>query len=191
MSVDEVMTRDVLTLAPDTSLEAARTFLLAHRISGAPVVDGRRVLGVISESDLAAGSGRAATVAGAMTEAPVTAEPSLSLWAAADLMAAHSVNRLPVVDDDGALVGIVTRGDLIRAFARSDEDIERELREMLLPWAGVEPYDPLEVHVERGVVTVTGEILSDLGQHSLRHSIHLVPGVVRVEWHVAAPLGVG
>jgi CBS domain-containing protein len=210
MRVDEVMTREVVTVAPDTPLKAASSLFLTHRISGLPVVDDGRLVGVLSESDVVAKetSGyrngdvspaetqhlrrerEAQTVAEAMTREPIAVEPWMSIWGAADLMAVHDVNRLPVVEANGTLVGIVTRDDLVRAFARSDRDVERDIREYLFPSVGLAPNDPLDVSVERGVVTVTGRIESEMARHCLRTTLHLVPGVVRVHWKVTATLPV-
>lgn len=209
MRVEQVMTRRVFTVTPDTSLKDASEVFLAQRISGMPVVDEQRVVGVLSESDIVAketsgySNGAASsteaqhlereraaeTTAEAMTPNPVTVEPWVSIWAAADLMTVHDVNRLPVIDKDGALVGIVTRDDLVRAFARSDRDVEREIREQLLPSVGLSPL-ALAVHVERGVATMTGKVESEEVEQCLRSSLHLVPGIVRVEWKVEAPLNI-
>ncbi|HEU5216254.1 MAG TPA: CBS domain-containing protein [Gaiellaceae bacterium] len=206
MRVKEVMTQDVVTVTPSTPLKEASTRFLKHRISGMPVVERGRVVGVLSESDIVAKetSGysngevsraeashlrreRAAeTVRQAMTPRPVTAEPWFPIWAAADLMAVNDVNRLPVVDGRGSLVGIVTRDDLVRAFARSDGAVERDIRENLLPSIDLTP-SALDVTVARGVVTVRGEIDSHLASECLRNTIHLVPGVVEVDWQVETP----
>jgi CBS domain-containing protein len=203
MRVSDVMTSDVVTLTPSSTLKEAADTFLAHGISGLPVVDGRRVVGVLSESDIvaketsgysngdvAAGEAQhlrrereARTVGEAMTASPVTIEAWVSVWAAADLMTVHDVNRLPVVDRGGLLVGIVTRDDLVRAFARSDEAIAREIRERLLPSVGLTA-NALEIGVEQGVASVTGTIESDTARECLRASVHLVPGVVRVDWKV-------
>jgi CBS domain-containing protein len=210
MRIDEVMTREVVTVSPTATLKEASEIFLAHGISGLPVVEGRRLVGVLSESDIVAKetsgyangeAGRpqarhlqrereAETVAEAMTPDPVVIEPWMSIWHAADLMAVHEVNRLPVVDTGGSLVGIVTRDDLVRAFARSDRAVERDIRERVLPSVGLAPNDPLDVRVVAGVVTVSGIVDSSIAQQCLRRTLHLVPGVVRVEWKVDAPLSV-
>jgi CBS domain-containing protein len=206
MRVEEVMTKRVVTIAPQASLKEASALLLDRRVSGVPVVDDGKLVGILSESDIVAKetSGysngeadtdeqrhlrreRAAqTVAEAMTPSPFTVEPWMGVWTAADLMAVHGVNRLPVVDTQGSLVGIVTRNDLVRAFARTDDDIERDIRENLLPSVGLGPQE-LEVQAERGVITLTGEIDLGAAADCLRRSVHLIPGVVRVLWKVESP----
>ena len=143
MKVEDVMTHEVVSVQPGASLEEAARLLIERQISGLPVVDSAgRLLGVLSEADLLVRDGAhrgagplawlldpvgiadriglAAHVVGeAMTLPPITIESSRPAAAAAELMIEHRVNRLPVVDG-GTLVGIVTRGDLIRALARSE-----------------------------------------------------------------------
>jgi CBS domain-containing protein len=194
------MTSRLVTVTPSTPLKEASALFLKHGISGLPVVEGGRLVGVISESDIVAKetSGysngevgaveaahlrreRAATVvAEAMTPDPVTIEPWASIWAAADVMVVRDVNRLPVVHE-GALIGIVTRDDLVRAFARADTEIERDIRDHLLPSVGIAP-EAVDVQVERGVVRIGGEIEPGVARECLQATVHLVPGVVRVEW---------
>lgn len=210
MRVEDVMTQDVITIAPSSPLKTAATLFLAHGISGLPVLEDGRLVGVLSESDIVAKEtsgysngevsradathlGReraAATVAQAMTPEPVTVEPWTPIWAAADVMTVHDVNRLPVVGPRGSLRGIVTRADLVRAFARSDRAIEAEIRERLLPSVDLGP-NTLEITVARGVVTIRGRIDSELTSTCLRKTVHLVPGVVEVDWQVETPARVG
>ena len=206
MRVDEVMTRDVVTASPSTELKRVAPFFAAHHVSGLPVVDRGRLVGVLSETDIVAKetSGyadddlpgetaehlrrerEAVTVGEAMTPAPVTVDPWASVWVAADLMLAHDVNRLPVVDGDGTLVGIVARNDLVRAFARPDPEIERDIREHLLPSVGLGPNE-VDVSVERGIVSIGGCIAPEMARECLRATVHLIPGVVQVEWEVQPP----
>jgi CBS domain-containing protein len=210
MRVDEVMTRDVITVAASSPLKEAVQLFRSHGFSGLPVIEGDRLVGVVSEAGVVAKetSGysdgevsrteatrlrrerEAGTVAQAMTADPVTVEPWLPIWAAADLMALYEINRLPVVDCRGALVGILTRSDLVRAFTRSDDAIEREIREHLLPSVELGP-NALEVTVSGGVVTITGELDSELASTCLRKTVHLVPGVVELDWQVETPALVG
>jgi len=203
MRVQDIMTRDVVTVSPGASLKEAAELFETRHVSGLPVVEADRLVGVLSETDIVSketsgfSNGEVApaeaahlrreraagTVGEAMTPGAVTVEPEFSVWVAADLMLVHDVNRLPVVDRTGELVGIVTREDLVRAFARSDRDIERDIREHVLPSVGLGPA-ALDVTVVQGIVTVTGDMDSEMACDCLHASVRLVPGVVHVAWHV-------
>lgn len=206
MRVADVMTTEVLTVAPETSLKQVAELLTARGISGAPVVDAeRRVLGVVSEADIivkerrltepdlwhrlighgggeGAAAKRAARTAGeAMTAPALTVLPTRRVDAAAAIMLDRQVNRLPVVDDRGVLVGIVTRADLVRAFVHTDEEIAQEIRqEVLLRELWLQPED-FAIRVERGEVTIEGQLASDAERDLLVRRIGLVPGVVSVD----------
>ena len=154
MEVKDIMTTDVLTVTPETTLKGVAAILVENGISGVPVcgADGR-VLGVVSEADIllkwhnpgqrlgrplawlidgrsdtALIKAAATTAAGAMTAPAITIGPERPAAAAARELTERNVNRLPVVKGE-TLVGIVTRADLIRAFTRSDEEIGREIRD--------------------------------------------------------------
>ena len=92
-----------------------------------------------------------------MTSPVITIHPDASLSAAARLMNAHHVRRLPVVNAAGDLVGIVSRHDLMKVFLRPDEEITAEVNEalgqILLEDAG-----QIAVFVRDGVVTLAGEL---------------------------------
>jgi CBS-domain-containing membrane protein len=114
-----------------------------------------------------------------MTAPAITAEADSPVAEAARTMVDLGVNRLPVVDD-GALVGIVTRADLVRLYTRSDEEIAREIREDVagrLLWIASER---LEVEVERGEVVLRGQVDTELEAELLEKRVRLVPGVVGV-----------
>lgn len=204
MTVEELMSRDVITVQPDTPLKVVAELLCAHRISGVPVVSGHRLVGVVSQTDIVAkergrlaprrfarrdDARRTALTAGdAMSAPPVVIEPWRSASSAAALMLERGVNRLPVVDG-GAIVGIVTGTDLVRAFARGDREIEREIREVLTRsfWLDV---SAVTVRVASGHVTVEGEVDTEAVADILPTVIERVPGVVSVDVNVAwtAPL---
>ena len=90
------------------------------------------------------------------------------------------MNRLPVVDVGGKLVGLVSRGDLVRAFARSDAEIQREIEEDILRrvmW--LDPAD-VSVTVSDGVVTLSGQVATEADADLLPRFTRRVPGVVEV-----------
>lgn len=203
MRVKDVMTREVASVRPETSLKEVATLLAERGVSGLPVVDEEgRVLGVVSESDfllkergqaVPPGHERArlyqhdpaeleaklaARTAGeAMTSPAITTHPARSLAEAATLMVERGVNRLPVLEG-GKLVGILARADLVRAFARPDEEIERELRDVLRTLRI--PLERLSISVHSGEVTLAGEVETRSDAELLPHAARRVPGVVSV-----------
>ena len=200
------MTVDVATVTPETTLKDVAAELSRRRISGMPVIDDDgHVVGVISEADLLAKeqsepdqrpgviarllnrddtdeSSRfgAATVGEAMTKPAVTVESHLPVAIAADQMLELEVNRLPVVRQE-RLVGIVTRADLVRAFARSDEQIAGDARDMVaLQQEQWRDSRPIDVTIDAGEVTLTGELRSRGEAAVLAKMVRTVPGVVNV-----------
>src|SRR5215204_852766 len=107
-----------------------------------------------------------------------------SVSEAARIMCERHVNRLPVVKDE-RLVGIVTRADLVRAFTRGDEEIEREIREDVIErtmWIDV---GKIEAVVQRGHALLTGCLQTRSDVELLGRLVGRVPGVVAVESRVA------
>lgn len=212
MKVEDLMTRDVITVAPESLLKAVAETLARHRISGVPVVDDGRVLGVVSEADILqkeaveqgpGGLGRllgrtrsnpkkAARTAGeAMTSPAVTVPPQRDVAQAARLLVQRGINRLAVVAEDGRLVGILTRADLVRAFVRSDEEVARELREDVVVGTLWIDAKELDIRVEDGEVTLSGEVDQKADAELLERFAARVPGVVSVRselrWRVDKP----
>jgi CBS domain-containing protein len=197
MNVEELMSKDVVTVRRETPLKEVAALLAEHRISGVPVVEAGRVVGVVSETDIVAkergrlaprrlwrtaDDKRAARTAGdAMTAPPVTVYGWRSTAGAAAVMLEHDVNRLPVVDDNERLVGILTRADLVRAFARSDSEIEREIRDEVLKRAYWLDQSSLTVSVDGGEVVIAGEVDAHAVAETLPSAIERVPGVVSVD----------
>ncbi|HEU5001790.1 MAG TPA: CBS domain-containing protein [Actinomycetota bacterium] len=143
ISVKDVMTIRVVTVTPEDSIHEAALRLAGNRISGMPVVAGRLVIGVVSESDLIQAMtpledrDRGMTVLDyvmahreprtrpeptrvehVMSRLVATISPHARVWEAAAEMHQRGVKRLPVTDDDGRLVGIISRADLVRAIAQ-------------------------------------------------------------------------
>ena len=121
----------------------------------------------------------ARTAGDAMTSPAITIGVDRDVSFAARSMTEYGIKRLPVVDDDGALVGIVTRADLVRAFARSDEEIEREIGETVLRTLWIEE-PALEVRVENGEVRLSGKLGRRSDAELLMRFVSRVPGVVSV-----------
>jgi len=194
--VQDIMTTSVVTVDRITPYKEIARRLVEHKISGLPVLSmGRKVTGVVSEGDLlvardtnpAIRSGwrrwtfgrelhRGRTADLLMTSPAVTIHPDATVAAAARLMNSHHIRRLPVVDADGKLAGIVSRRDLLSVFLRPDADIAAEVGEILTE---VMPGGPtgIEVAVRNGVVKLTGqpELVSDEDLMSV---------VVRLAWDV-------
>ncbi len=201
MKVCELMTTDVVSVGPQASLREAAALLAEHRVSGLPVTVDGKVVGVLSEADIVAKAGggtahggllawlfdpepgmvkaNATTVGGAMSSPAVTIDPARPVHEAARKMLTEDVNRLPVVED-GTLVGILTRADVVRAFTRSDRALASEIREDILRrklWT--EPGE-VEVTVVDGRVTLEGEVETDADRELLPIMVSRVPGVVSV-----------
>ena len=123
----------------------------------------------------------AATAASeAMTSPPVTIDVDRSVGEAARLMVEHRVNRLPVLND-GRLVGIVSRADLVRAFTRSDAEILDELRNDVLPnklWISPEE---LDLSVIDGRVTASGRVSTRTDADLIEAFAWRLAGVVTVD----------
>ncbi|WP_215546506.1 CBS domain-containing protein [Amycolatopsis sp. CA-230715] len=193
----------VATVHPDTSLKAIAVLLASWGVSGAPVVeeDGT-VVGVVSQGDLLrrkAAHGRF-RIAGAalrrketgsyasdlMTAPAVTVGRDEDVSRAARLMEERRVHRLPVVDEDGKLVGVVARGDLLRVFLRSDNDIRAEVRDqVLLRDMCVDP-DSLSVAVHDGVVSLRGQVERSGMIPVVTALVRGVDGVVAVHEYLTA-----
>ena len=180
IKVRDVMTTDVITLAPDDTIQAGAQALAGNGISGAPVVDANVVVGVVSEADLiqavlpenvepnrsvlqtlgAALTGRlrddSVNIADVMSSHVVTIDPEQSIWKAAHELEERHVKRLPVVDQDNRLLGIISRADIVKAIALDDAGISDGVRDEIAI-LGPEVIEGLEVKTKDGVVTLAGK----------------------------------
>jgi CBS-domain-containing membrane protein len=125
LRVRDIMTPDVISLVATTSVDEAARCLTFHQVTGAPVLDQGRIVGVVSKSDLVDPRYRSApadelTVRDAMTRAVHAVRPGDPAMLAVRLMVQEGVHRMVVVDDQGRLAGIVSAMDVLRALARGD-----------------------------------------------------------------------
>jgi CBS domain-containing protein len=208
-TVKDVMSTHVVAVRKSASFKDMATRLREHRVSAFPVLDeDNKVVGVVSEADLLtkealefSATGRvsgmlhhreqakaaATTAADLMTKPPVTVGPDEFVSHAARLMYARKVKRLPVVDDDGRLIGIVSRADLLSVYNRPDSDIRREIVEDVI--LGTHLCDPsrFTVAVKDGVVTIEGMPETARVGHDLIEEIRHVEAVVAVRDRLSYP----
>lgn len=218
MRVSEVMTREVITTRPEASIHEAAELMVRHRISGLAVVDERgSVVGVLSEGDLilrhrererlpwwraffedgerlareyqkAVGT----TVGEVMTRGAICVSPDLPVQSAAVILDERRIRRLPVVAD-GRLVGVVSRGDLVKALATvaapaearrpSDLDLVREMRRRMAsePWTSTHG---IVVDAGDGILALWGVVASETEKSALETMARAVAGATRVESHL-------
>ena len=205
MKVRDIMTTDPVKVTADTRLREAARLMVRHRVSGLPVVDeGGKLIGILSEGDFIrreAGRDRphgvslldavfgegelqpvgAETVAEIMTRSVVTITQEATVGEAARVMGRRNVKRLPVVDLEGELIGIVSRADVVGAFTKPDDVIEDEVREDLIRRLLFLDPELVEVSVSDGVVTLEGELENRTEAHLLEELSRRIAGVVRVE----------
>lgn len=201
--VRDVMTTDVVSIDEKASYRTIVDLLAGCRVSGLPVVDYfGHVTGVISEADLlhrvrakgrrpravflrrrsrvAEAKATASAAAELMTAPALTVMPGTSLTEAARTMQRRGVRRLPVVDELGRLTGVVTRGDVLRVYLRSDADIRADVEaEVLRRVLAGEP-GQVTVAVTDGVVTLDGRVDRRTSAEMAVRLTRAVPGVIDV-----------
>lgn len=200
--VKDVMTKDVVSVRVTAEYKVVIAVMRELHVSAFPVLDSAdHLVGVVSEADLllkAVGQDALAghligsrsegerakasgvTVGQLMTTPPVTIGPDDSVADAARLMHDRLVKRLPVVDDAGELVGIVSRVDLLSVFDRPDDQIRDAMTEKVI----VEhfAFDPsaFDVTVRSGIVTIAGQVGSRAVAIRLIDALRHAEGVVDV-----------
>jgi CBS-domain-containing membrane protein len=115
MDARDIMTRAVVTAAPEAGVQEAARLLADHNIGGMPVVDAEgRAVGVVTASDLLARDGR--IVAALMTARVIAVAEDTPVDQIAQILTGNHIKRVPVLRD-GRVVGIVSRADLVRLLA--------------------------------------------------------------------------
>ncbi len=229
MKARDVMVSPVITAKPSSSVKEVAQLLLNHHISALPVVDSAgKLVGIVSEGDLmrradlgterhrawwlaalfAEDDALAAEyvkahshkVADVMTKRVITAAPDTSLGEIAGLLEKHLIKRVPIVEN-GVLVGIVSRANLIQALAADRKGLEipipdSKLRDKLLSHLNAQPWahtSLLNVTVNEGIVDIWGITRSNAEKEALRVAAESMPGVRAVNnnvimqsWHSGA-----
>jgi len=219
MKTSEIMTSPVITVTPATPIAGAARLMLQHRISGLPVIDGKEVVGMITEGDLLRraetgsaphrpmwlelllGPGRLADeyphaharrVGEAMTGDVVSVGPQADVAEIVQLMSKRRIKRVPVIDN-GQLVGIVSRANLVRALVKalvkkparpvSDDAIWQGILDAIAaePWG---PRFATDIKVKDGFVDIYGTITDERERTALHVLAENVPGVKGVRDHL-------
>jgi CBS domain-containing protein/anti-sigma regulatory factor (Ser/Thr protein kinase) len=130
LRIEQVMTRDLITITPEDRMEKVLEYLRERRISGLPVVVNQQLIGIVSLEDLIRAMfslDLQAPVEKYMTTSMITAKAHDPVVEAIELFARTKVGRLPVVDERGELVGIITKGDITRGvLAALHKDFQAE-----------------------------------------------------------------
>ncbi|QEU90119.1 CBS domain-containing protein [Streptomyces kanamyceticus] len=207
--IGSVMTSEVVSAQYGTPFKEVARRLSDHRVSGLPVIDADdKVVGVISETDLlvreaeapdphrprrrfrplrmsraARGDRTKATARTAgqlMSTPPVCVRAENTIAEGARCMARHKVERLPVIDEEDRLVGIVTRRDLLQVFLRADDEIRHEVIEQVLVRTLWLAPQTITIEVRDGVVTFEGKLERRSEIPIVLHMTREIDGVVAV-----------
>jgi CBS domain-containing protein len=208
--VRDVMATNVVTVDLATPFKDIAGLLVERRISGVPVLmHSGRLAGMVTEGDLLRAQDRHVnsrrrwtgahrystdrdrylrlTAEQLMTSPAVTIHPDATIGAAADVMSLHHVRRLPVVDTDGKLMGVVNRRDLLHVFLVPDEEIRRQVSELLAEIIP-EDHEPITASVRGGIVTLAGQLDETASRARVAEAIDLawdIDGVVDIIDHSA------
>lgn len=186
--VKDIMSVRVITVTPQTPVKEVATLLVERGVSGVPVVKDGKVIGIVSESDiLPLHEERPArpvrTAADLMTEPVITLTEEATVTEAARVLERHRVKRAPVLRH-GVLVGIVTRGDLLRPYLRTDSEILASA-EHAIAEQGLSPRH-VQAAVRDGVVTLDGAVGTKRERAVLLRLVRSIDGVVDVVDRVTA-----
>jgi CBS domain-containing protein len=200
-AVKDVMTTRVIWVRKDATFRDMAVALREYGVSAFPVVDDdRKVIGVVSEADMLTkealgdepgliggilhrrdqAKARGVTAADLMTTAVVAVRPEDTVEHAAKLMYDRGVKRLPVTDESGRLVGIISRADVLSVFDRTDAAISHEITHDVLLGEFLADPSAIQVTVMDGIVTLAGRPETDETGHEIVRRVRHVPGVVAV-----------
>jgi CBS domain-containing protein len=191
MRARDIMSSPVYTVRDDGSVEDAAATLTARDITAAPVLnEANEIVGMVSEADLlrnrvpadpavhpwrAGGDGlaRPRSVADVMTTWVVTARPSDDVADIAQIMLGRDIRSVPIIDD-GDLVGIISRRDIMRAMVRTDDTLRQEAQHRLDEYAGDRRWT---VAVTDGTAVIDGPFDDDVERQVVAVLVRTVPGI--------------
>jgi CBS domain-containing protein len=207
--VKDVMSTHVFAVRQDATYKEMAARLREQRVSAFPVLDGdNKVIGVVSEADLLTKEALAAELPGAfhammhhreqakaaaltaadlMTKPAVTIRPDEMVSRAARLMYSRRVKRLPVIAEDGTLIGIVSRADVLSVYSRPDADIRHEITQGLILETYLRNPAHFTVTVKDGIVTIEGAPETTAVGRDIIESAKHVEGVVAVRDRLTYP----
>lgn len=217
MRVEEIMTKDVITVSPKTPIHEAAELMIDHGVSGLPVVDDAgSVVGIVSEGDLILREkprerapwwrlffgdaerlareyqkAHGMTVGEVMTRSLIAVSPDFPIESAALILDQHRIRRVPVVAE-GQLLGILSRGDLIKALAKapahaggppSDERLVREMRARLAeePWVSNRG---IVAQTKDGVLSLWGLVLTETEKSAVETMARTIEGCKGIDSHL-------
>ncbi|MGW0607689.1 CBS domain-containing protein [Streptomyces sp. NPDC002640] len=197
------MTHPVIAVGPDATFVQIVECMQRRRVGALPVVRDDRVVGIVSEADLLSKEARrdrvlrlsesphameqAVKAAGQRAEELMTAPavcvgPDAPVTEAARIMAREHLKRLPVTDEVGRPLGIVSRSDLLKVFLRRDEELVEAVRREVMAELVPEPASALHVRVRSGVVTLSGHVEDTSVLPLVARLVGSVEGVVDVQF---------
>ncbi|QUC60018.1 CBS domain-containing protein [Streptomyces sp. A2-16] len=204
--VSDVMTRTVAAVDRTATFKEIVRLMQDRQVSALPVIEGEgRVVGIVSEADLLPkeefrdsdpdrytqlrrladlAKAGAVTAEELMTSPVLTTRPDATLAQAARTMAHARVKRLPVVDEQGVLEGVVSRSDLLKVFLRDDEEIAEEVRREVVSYLFPTPSSTVRVEVHDGAVTLVGRIRDTSLVPVAARLVRAVEGVVNVDFEL-------
>jgi CBS domain-containing protein len=190
MRVTDIMSRPVVCVHPDTTVRDATALLVDNAFAALPVVDSAgRPVGIVTEADLLRGTVRDARygcngtvrgtpVAEVMTAPVVAVSAGATLPELREMMLNRRMRCIPVVDADGALLGVVSRGDVLRTLLGEDDVTAAKVRRLLDDYA--DGHRGWTVHVTSGMAVVSGEFVDEAEQGLVTALVRTAPGVTGV-----------
>ncbi|MBJ6641624.1 CBS domain-containing protein [Streptomyces sp. DHE7-1] len=209
--VNDVMTRAVVAVGRKALFKDIVERMEQWKVSALPVLEGDgRVIGLVSEADLLPkeefrdsdpdrrtqlrrlpdlAKAGAVTADEVMSTPAVTVHADATLAEAARIMALRHVKRLPVVNAEGVLEGVVSRSDLLKVFLRPDDDLADEIRRDVVDVLFPAPVEPVHITVSDGVATLTGRVTDATRIPLAVGMVRAVEGVVGVDCHLTSADG--